>query len=267
MYDYDCEFDSSSDIESIGFEPDATSDSLADVSLDADVELLKIDTESNSDINDINAEASIEMLELDSDVDEKSSEDIPVTESFFDDFSLDEVEDGYYHATGLAQEDVQRIDDLWCDNSNSDDIETYHAEYLSDEDVARIDELNKEETWDVEPYKATYGESDVISDINDDAVYAEIETFEELKPEPDKMDTLNNEEDVDIFSKSDSDIREYELDERFNELIDKLPRESLEYLQCGLKNRDNDILNYFGLNVANDENDDTQEELILKRRR
>lgn len=153
---------------------------------------------------------------------------------------LDELDDGNYHATHLSEEEIQQIDDLW----------------------------KEERTADVEPYHATPNDLDIISDTDADRFAAEIEalSLDELEVEQECLDNIHNNADMDVVGEYDTAIKGSLTEEQYHDLVDELPKETLEYLRSGLENREQDVLDYFGLGSADEDSDNT-EELVLKRSR
>ena len=262
MCDYDSGYDSGSDVGG-GFDSDVGGDNTSDVSMDAEIETLDINVDAASEVSG----TDVEMLDIDNEVADITSDNDVVSETFFDDFSLDELDDGNYHATHLSEEEVQQIDDLWKENKSAD-IEPYHAERMTEEEVARIEELNQDKALDVEPYHAVPNDLDTISEADADRFAAEIEalSLDELEVEQERLDKLHNDAEMDIFGEYDASVKGSMTEEQFHDLIDGLPRETLEHLRTGLENRDQDVLEYFG--IASGEDDaDNPEELVLKRSR
>lgn len=262
MCDFDSGYDAGSDVGG-SFDSDVCGDNTSDVSLDTEIETLDVDCDAVSEVS----EAEIEMLDVDGELTDITSDDDAVSEAFFDDFSLDELDDGNYHATHLSEEEIQQIDDLWKE-SKSADIEPYHAERMTEEEVARIEELNQDKALDVEPYHAVPNDLDTISEADADRFAAEIEalSLDELEVEQERLDKLHNDAEMDIFGEYDASVKRSMTEEQFHDLIDGLPRETLEHLRTGLENRDQDVLDYFGIASGEDDNDDP-EELVLKRSR
>lgn len=261
MCDFDSGYDAGSDVGG-GFDSDVGGDNTSNVSLDAEIETLDVDCDALSEVS----EAEIEMLDVDGELTDITTDSEDVSESFFDDFSLDELDDGNYHATHLSEEEVQQIDDLWKEERNAD-VEPYHADRMTEDEVARIDELNNDKSLDVEPYHAVPNDLDTISDADADRFAAEIEalSLDELEAEQERLDKLHNDTDMDIFGEYDAGIKGSLTEEQYHDLVDGLPKETLEHLRSGLENRDKDVLDYFGLGSTDDT--DNPEELTLKRSR
>lgn len=255
-----CDFDSGYDAGS-----DVGGDNAVDTSLDSAIETLDVDVDVDG-VADV-SETDVEFLELDSEVSDFAVDEEPVGESFFDDFSLDEFDDGNYHATHLSEDEVQQIDGLWKEEP-APDVEPYRAERMTEDEVARIDELNHDGTLDVEPYHAVPNDLDTISEADADLFAAEIEalSLDELEAEQERLDKLHNDAEMDIFGEYDAEVKGSLTKEQYHDLVDELPKETLEHLRAGLENRDKDVLDYFGLGSA-DEDSDNPEELTLKRSR
>lgn len=262
MCDFDSGYDADSDV-SGGLDSDVGEANVSDVSLGDEIETLDADVDAVSEVT----EADIEMLGIDSEVTDITSEGDAVSETFFDDFSLDELDDGNYHATHLSEEEVQQIDDLWKEDKSAD-IEPYHAERMTEEEVARIEELSQDVALDVEPYHAVPNDLDTNSESDADRFAAEIEalSLDELEAEQERLDILHNDAEMDIFGEYDASVKGSWTEEQFHDLIDGLPRETLEHLRTGLENQDQDVLDYFGLGSTDDDSD-SPEELALKRSR
>lgn len=262
MCDFDSGYDSGSDVGG-GFDSNVGGDNTSDVSMDAEIETLDINVDAALEVS----ETDVEMLDIDNEVADITSDNDAVSETFFDDFSLDELDDGNYHATHLSEEEVQQIDDLWKENKSAD-IEPYHAVRMTEEEVARIEELNQDKALDVEPYHAVPNDLDTISEADADHFAAEIEalSLDELEVEQERLDKLHNDAEMDIFGEYDASVKGSMTEEQFHDLIDGLPRETLEHLRTGLENRDQDVLEYFGI-VSGEDDTDNPEELVLKRSR
>lgn len=253
-----CDFDSGYNGDS-----DFGGEGVTDTTLDSTIETLDADVDTVQDVS----ETDVEMLELNSDISDLADDDETVGKSFFDDFGLDELDDGNYHATRLSEDEVQRIDDLWENDNKSVDVEPYYAERMTEEEVSQIDELNKDITLDVEPYHATPNDLDTLSNEDADRFAAEIEalSLDELEVEQNRLDKLHNDAEMDIFGEYDADVKGSLTEEQYHDLVDGLPKETLEHLRSGLENRDKDVLDYFGL--GSDEGSDNTEDLTLKRSR
>lgn len=262
MCDFDSNYDSESDVGG-NFDSDVSGDNTSDISMDTEIETLDINVDAVSE----DFKTDVEMLDIDNEVADIPSDNNIVSETFFDDFCLDELDDGNYHATHLSEEEVQQIDDLWKENKSAD-IEPYYAERMTEEEVARIGELNQDKALDVEHYHAVPNDLDTISEADADCFAAEIEalSLDELEVEQERLDKLHNDAEMNIFGEYDANVERSMSEDQFHDLIDGLPRESLERLRTGLENRDQDVLDYFGIDSGENDNDDP-EELVLKRSR
>lgn len=172
-----------------------------------------------------------------------------------------EVDDGFYHATHMSAEEVERIDEMWSDKADiPSDNEPYRAsrnsESLVDTDV-------------IEPYRATRqsdtqdfaSDLDASGDTNDllsplsleEQFASDVESmsFDDLRVEQERLDQLSQMEDLDIFASYDAAQNGKYDPELMTALTDGLPRETLEYLKAGLATGDPDVYDYFGL--GNDE--------------
>ena len=109
---------------------------------------------------------------------------------------------------------------------------------------------------------------DAISEAAADRFAAEIEalSLDELEVEQKRLDKLHNDAEMDIFGEYDASVKRSMTEEQFHDLIDGLPRETLKQLQTGLENREQDVLEYFGIDSGEDDTNDP-EELVLKRSR
>lgn len=94
-------------------------------------------TESSDDIefldtSDISGSDAEAVLDIEVDSEDDLTDDAP-----------EEVDDGFYHASRMSSEEVQRIDDLWSDedSSRTSDVEPYHATRMTDAEVKAIDDL------------------------------------------------------------------------------------------------------------------------------
>lgn len=261
MCDFDSGYDGGSDIGG-SFESDVSVENTSDVSLDSEIETLDVDGDTVSEVSD----TEIELLDVDDEATDTTIDKEEIDEAFFDEFSLDELDDGRYHATHLSEEEVQQIDEMWQEKNSVADVEPYQAQRLSEDEIARINELNENKVIDVEPYHAIPNDLDIISEADADRFAAEIEalTLDELEVEQERLDKLHNDAEMDIFGEYDASVKGSLSEEQYHDLVDGLPKETLEHLRSGLENRDKDVLDYFGLGSA-DEDSDNPEELTLKR--
>ena len=211
--------------------------------------------------------ADIETLDIDSEVVDINSGSGAGSEDLFDDLSLDELDDGCYHADRLSEDEVQQINDLWNEENKSADVEPYQAERMNEAEGVQSEELNSDKLLDAEPYHAVLNDIDTVSEDDSDNVTAEMETLslDELEAVPENIDKFDNEAGMDIFKEHADDGKGSLTEEQYHDLVDDLPKEALEYLRDGLENHDKDVLDYFGLSSENDSSDHPKE-LILKRR-
>ncbi|MBR3611402.1 MAG: hypothetical protein IKL57_08120 [Oscillospiraceae bacterium] len=148
-----------------------------------------------------------------------------VNKTIFEDFSLDEIDDGKYHASKLSEEEVERIDDLWKEKKVSD-VEVYHANHLNDDEI-------------------------------------ELLSLDELETKNESADIFND--DKDIFLDCDINTDDTFSENKFDEFTQGLSKEELEHLRDGLIVRDGKVMDYYGFN-SDEENSDSSEELVLKRK-
>lgn len=201
--------------------------------------------ESDFDANDVQDSDDIEFLDT-----SDTENDVDV-----------EVDDGFYHATHMSAEEVERIDEMWSDEADiPPDNEPYRAsrnsESLLDTDV-------------IEPYRATRqsdtqdfaSDLDSSGDTNDllsplsleEQFASDVESmsFDDLRVEQERLDQLSQMDDLDIFASYDAAQNGKYDPELMSALTDGLPRETLEHLKAGLATGDPDVYDYFGL--GNDE--------------
>ena len=232
------------------------------------------DFDSGFDVSDTNDTAEfdedVEILDT-SDIDssipeEVETKDIPAT---------NELDDGFYHATRMPEEEVSRIDEMWDETGKKEsDIDPYQATRLSD--MGQGEEVK-------EPYKATRRSesSDLSGDLSASSDIAKVEmpssleeqfaaeiesmSFDVLSAEQARLDSLSQMDDMDIFAEYDAAQKSEYDPELFDALTDGLPRETLEHLKEGLATGDPEVYDYFGLNGGEDEGDDVPPTLSRKR--
>lgn len=188
-----------------------------------------------------------------------------------------------YKATHMTEEEMQAIDALWQAEKH-EDIEPYKATHLTEEQMKQTDEIwDEKNAGDIPaPYKATRLDSidDVSTAVDGDSVFdigsqsleerfaAEVDamSLDDLSKEHERIASLSEMDDLDIFAEFDNTQKEKYDPELFATLTDGLPKESLEQLRNGLKNRDSNVMEYFGLSTDK-EDTDSSEELTLKRSR
>lgn len=187
-----------------------------------------------------------------------------------------------YKATRMTEEQVQAIDALWRSEKNKG-IEPYKATRLTEEQMKQTDEIWEEKSvGDIpEPYKAirldvaadisTVAGGDTVSDVGlqslEEQFAAELDalSFDDLSKEHERLASLSEMDDLDIFAEYDNVQKDKYDPELFNALTDGLPRESLEQLRNGLATGDPDTYEYFGLN--GDGTDESDEYPTLSRKR
>lgn len=73
---------------------------------------------------------------------------------------------------------------------------------------------------------------DTISEADADRFAAEIEALsDELEVEQECLDGFHNDAEMDIFGEYDASVKESMTEEQFHDLLDGLPRETLEHLR------------------------------------
>lgn len=175
-----------------------------------------------------------------------------------------------YKANRMTEEQVQEIDALW-NSEQHDDVEPYQATHLTEEQMKQTDEIWEEKsTKDIpEPYKAT--SLDPIDDVstagNGDSVFdfgsqsleerfaAEVDamSLDDLCKEHERIASLSEMDDLDVFSEFDNTQKAKYDPELFAALTDGLSKESLKQLRNGLAAGDPDTYEYFGLNGETDD--------------
>ena len=170
-----------------------------------------------------------------------------------------------YKATHMTEEEMQAIDALWQAEKH-EDIEPYKATHLTEEQMRQTDEIwDEKNAGDIPaPYKATRLDSidDVSTAVDGDSVFdfgsqsleerfaAEVDamSLDDLSKEHERIASLSEMDDLDIFAEFDNTQKEKYDPELFAALTDGLPKESLEQLRNGLATGDPDTYEYFGLN-------------------
>lgn len=197
--------------------------------------------------------------------------------------NIDELsDDESYKATHMTEEEMQAIDALWHVEKH-EDIEPYKATHLTEEQMKQTDEIwDEKNAGDIPaPYKATRLDSidDVSTAIDGDSVFdfgsqsleerfaAEVDamSLDDLSKEHERIASLSEMDDLDIFAEFDNAQKEKYDPELFAALTDGLPRESLEQLRNGLATGDPDTYEYFGLNGEVD--DESNDSPTLSRKR
>jgi len=195
----------------------------------------------------------------------------------------DEVSDKEsYRATHMTEEEMQAIDALWQAEKH-EDIEPYKSTHLTEEQMKQTDEI-----WDEKyagdipaPYKATRLDSidDVSTTVDGESVFdigslsleeqfaAEVDamSLDDLSKEHERLASLSEMDDLDIFAEFDNTQKGKYDPELFAALTDGLPRESLEQLRNGLSTGNPDTYEYFGLN--GDGGDESNDSPTLSRKR
>ena len=183
----------------------------------------------------------------------------------------DEVSDKEsYRATHMTEEEMQAIDALWQAEKH-EDIEPYKSTHLTEEQMKQTDEI-----WDEKyagdipaPYKDTRLDSidDVSTTVDGESVFdigslsleeqfaAEVDamSLDDLSKEHERLASLSEMDDLDIFAEFDNTQKGKYDPELFAALTEGLPKESLEQLRNGLATGDPDTYEYFGLNGKENE--------------
>lgn len=232
--------------------------------------LFDSDFELSDDNDTTELDDEIEVLDT-PDIERSMTKDVEEDDSP----ATEELDDGFYHATRMSEEEIGRIDELWDEREKkAPEIEPYRAERHSD--VEQEDEVR-------ETYRATRqsGSSEISGEMSDasdvpkvemlpsieDQFAAEIEamSFDDLSAEQARLDSLSQMDNMDIFAEYDErQHSEYDPD-LLAALTDGMPRETLEHLTEGLKNGDPDVFDYFGLSSSEDDNHDGSPTLSRKR--
>lgn len=187
-----------------------------------------------------------------------------------------------YKATHMTEEEMQAIDALWQAEKH-EDIEPYKATHLTEEQMKQTDEIwDEKNAGDIPaPYKATRLDSidDVSTAVDGDSVFdigsqsleerfaAEVDamSLDDLSKEHERIASLSEMDDLDIFAEFDNSQREKYDPELFAALTEGLPKESLEQLRNGLATGNPDTYEYFGLN--GDGGDESNDSPTLSRKR
>lgn len=175
-----------------------------------------------------------------------------------------------YKATHMTEEEMQAIDALW-QTEKHEDIEPYKATHLTEDQMKQTDEIwDEKSAGDIPaPYKATRLDpiDDVSTAVDGDSAFdfgsqsleeqfaAEVDamSLDDLSKEHERLASLSEMDDLDIFAEFDNTQKEKYDPELFAALTDGLPRESLEQLRNGLATGDSDTYEYFGLNGNNED--------------
>lgn len=217
----------------------------------------------STDVQDTaDMDSEVEFLDT-SNIISENADDIEMNNEFVS----EEIDDGFYYAIRMSEDEVARIDEMWDDNDTSTkDIEPYQA--IKNSDIIETDVK--------EPYRATSisDSNDIVDDalVNNDVLGVEsalsleeqfaedIESmsFDDLRVEQERLDALSQMDDLDIFEKYDISQKEQYDSELLNELTEGLPRETLEHLKNGLATGDPNTYEYFGLNGEVDEGNEEQ---------
>lgn len=192
----------------------------------SDFEFDAIDMSADTDDIGLDGGDSAEGFEGGMDSDEKFG-DSAVERDYSDDF---------YHAERMSEEEVQRIDDLWDDDSREfREVEPYKAISQSEMADTGNDVLTIEERFS--------NEIDAMS-------------LDELQAERDRIEAIAQMNDMDIFA-------EYDQQQQANDLIGSMSKEQLLDLKDSVEAHDPQTLDFFGI-----DSDDTADALkpSLKKR-
>ena len=168
--------------------------------------------------------------------------------------------DNVYHATRMSQEEVDRIDAMWQENTGKSEIEPYHAEPSPASEINDAVEpyqaIRSTETRDI-PHEiggqSEYGDFTGIESIEDSfASQVESMSFEDLQLEQSRLDQLSQMDDMDIFAEYDSDHGRGVSSELFHEMIDSMDRDSLQHLRDGLADGNPEVYEQLGLREDED---------------
>lgn len=185
--------------------------------------------------------------------------------------NIDELlDDESYKATHMTEEEMQAIDALWQAEKH-EDIEPYKATHLTEEQMKQTDEIWDEKNAGDIPatYKATRLDSidDVSTAVDGDSIFdfgsqsleeqfaAEVDamSLDDLSREHERIASLSEMDDLDIFAEFDNTQKAKYDPELFAALTDGLSKESLKQLRNGLAAGDPDTYEYFGLNGETDD--------------
>lgn len=187
----------------------------------SDFEFDAIDMSADTDDIALDGGDSAEGFECGMDSDEKFG-DSAVERDYSDDF---------YHAERMSEEEVQRIDDLWDDDSREfREVEPYKAISQSEMADTGNDVLTIEERFS--------NEIDAMS-------------LDELQAERDRIEAIAQMNDMDIFA-------EYDQQQQANDLIGSMSKEQLLDLKDSVEAHDPQTLDFFGI-----DSDDTADALKL----
>jgi len=205
-------------------------------------------------------DGDIEILDT-SDIDSSIPEEVETK----DISATDELDDCFYHATRMSEEEVSRIEEMWDETGKKEyDVDPYQATRLFD--MEQVEEVK-------EPYKATRisdmsgelsGQSDVagveVPSSLEEQFAAEIEamSFDDISAEQARLHSLSQMDDMEMFAEYDAAQKSEYDPELFAALTDGLPRETLEHLKEGLATGDPDVYDYFGLNGDEDDGNERQ---------
>ncbi len=163
--------------------------------------------------------------------------------------------DNVYHATRMAQEEVDRIDAMWQDSTGKAEIEPYRADpFIANEindSVEPYQAIRSTDTRDISDEIGGHPEFRDFTGVEsiEDAFASQVESmsFDDLQLEQSRLDQLSQMDDMDIFAEYDSNHSHGVSSEQFHEIIDSLDRESLQQLKNGLANGEPDIYEQLGL--------------------
>ena len=129
--------------------------------------------------------------------------------------------------------DSNDIEDLYDDTENNND----------NADLGEESDLN--DTNDITSAEMTSLEEDFAADV-------EAMSFDDLSNEQERIESLSQMNDMDIFAEYDAEQKEQYDPEVFDALTDGLSKDALLHLKEGLANRDPNVMDYFGINESED---------------
>lgn len=180
-------------------------------------------------------------------------------------------DDGLYHASKLSEDNLERIDKLWSDDSSDSDAEPYIASEITAEEVEQIDEFV--ERSDVEPYRAhtldLEGQDldDVTDSLSSEDLFAqqiEAMSLDELREERERIERLSQMSDIDIFAEYDLQLKGA-TEGSASDMMDDPSGQELETLRDGLENKDHDLMESIKIDDTDDDDDTPRLQLKLRR--